>query len=233
MSSTLHVFRARRHARRPDRSDGLRASDASILRRAALGRDGFHRAARGRVPHAPLRRGQGALLGARRPQPGQAGEGARRARGRRPPRARAGPPRRRRGGPRFARPAGGGRTGGVLDGGAVRAARKGAGGGVRRGRHRLLRPHRGAAVRAGDDRRASRACADHRRAHRALLRIRLHPVGPGDAYAPGARARHARRALRRGEAPRRRVPGRHERRHRREHGRGDGRRSRATPVCGG
>ena len=62
--------------------------------------------------------------------------------------------------------------------------------------HGLLRPDGRGAVDAPDDGRAPRGGASHGRAHRARLRLRLHPLGPGRADAAGAHAHAARGALR-------------------------------------
>ena len=137
----------------------------------------LHRCAHRGVPRRA--RARRAALGAGRPQPQQAGGGARQARDDRPrarrPRADRGRQRRPRLPRRDGRRAHQGRD---LDGRALRAVRRAAGRRVRRGRHRLRRPHRRAGVRGPDVRRLPRDRREVRRPDRALLRLRLDPARP-------------------------------------------------------
>ncbi len=103
-----------------------------------------------------------------------------------------------------------------LDRRSVCAVRQSAGRGLRRDRHRLLRPDRRGAVDPPHDRRARGRCPQVGRAHRALLRLRLDTLGPWRLVPAAAVARALRTALHRGEDAGARRARRLFRRHRRE-----------------
>ncbi len=185
----------------------------------------LHRAPRGRGP--PGEKG-GPPLGAGRPEPRQARERPGRARRRRSFRGRAAPGHRRQPRPGLGRGHGPPHPGGVHHSGPLRALRRAAPRRLRRSGRPLLRPHRRDPLHPRRHRRPPRARRRHRGAHRAVLRLRLDPLGSGRAHAPRGPG-EAGQAARRGALP----PDARVGRLQRGHGGVDLRHGRGRPRSGG